>query len=121
MRFFKIKRSDVKYSGMMLKEKAFSNREYLMSLDSEALLFNFKTEAVLDDPFIQNRVKLHGGWESPTCQLRGHFLGYWLSAAAFYYAATGDIGRIYALHPYIQWATSPIQFIFLWETRRPVR
>src|SRR5260370_7166549 len=33
----------------------------------------------------------HWGWESPACQLRGHFLGHWLSAAAKRYAATGDL------------------------------
>ena len=31
---------------------------------------------------------IHWGWESPTCQLRGHFLGHWLSAAALYRART---------------------------------
>ena len=33
---------------------------------------------------------MHWGWESPTCQLRGHFLGHWLSAAACIAATTGD-------------------------------
>ncbi len=33
---------------------------------------------------------IHWGWESPTCQLRGHFLGHWLSAAAFQAVNTGD-------------------------------
>ena len=28
---------------------------------------------------------------NPLCQLRGHFLGHWLSAAAMHYAATGDM------------------------------
>lgn len=32
----------------------------------------------------------HWGWESPNSQLRGHFLGHWLSAAAYLYAETGD-------------------------------
>jgi uncharacterized protein len=33
---------------------------------------------------------IHWGWESPTCQLRGHFLGHWLSAAAHITANTSD-------------------------------
>ena len=33
---------------------------------------------------------IHKGWEFPTCQLRGHFLGHWLSAAAMHYQETGD-------------------------------
>lgn len=33
---------------------------------------------------------IHGGWESPLCELRGHFLGHWLSAAAMHYEATGN-------------------------------
>ena len=37
-----------------------------------------------------NRKTCHGGWESPTCQLRGHFLGHWLSAAALMAGNTGD-------------------------------
>ena len=32
----------------------------------------------------------HWGWESPTCQIRGEFLGHWLSAASHIYATTGD-------------------------------
>lgn len=35
----------------------------------------------------------HWGWESPGNQLRGHFLGHWLSAAAYMYAETGDIRK----------------------------
>ncbi len=69
------------------------NRRYLLSLRSEALLQPYLQEAGL-----QNRVPeaddhledLHWGWESPTCQLRGHFLGHWLSGAARTYAAIGD-------------------------------
>lgn len=66
------------------------NREYLLELKSENLLLPFRFEAGLysatDLP-----EGIHGGWESPLCQLRGHFLGHWLSAAAIHYQATGDI------------------------------
>jgi DUF1680 family protein len=83
-------RSDVVIVDHLLEEKRRANRRYLMSLDSDALLFNYRAEAVLDDPFARETLKLHGGWEAPSCQLRGHFLGHWLSAAAMHCANTGD-------------------------------
>lgn len=65
------------------------NRAYVMSLRNENLLQNYYHEAGLWSPR-QRSKDIHWGWESPTCQLRGHFLGHWLSAAARIYAATGD-------------------------------
>lgn len=66
------------------------NREYLMSLTNRNLLYNYEFEATLThDACIPEGI--HGGWESPTCQLRGHFLGHWLSAAAMLIRDTGDI------------------------------
>lgn len=63
------------------------NEDYLMELDPGCLLQNFYIEAgiippggqVINDP---DKAKMHWGWEAPSCQLRGHFLGHWLSAAA---------------------------------------
>jgi DUF1680 family protein len=63
------------------QKKVSANRAYLLALRREDLLQNFYLEAGLwstkDTP-----ERCHGGWEAPTCQLRGHFLGHWLSAAA---------------------------------------
>ncbi len=66
-----------------------ANREYLLSLKNENLLLNFETEACR---YWGRAVPLdaHTGWESPVCQLRGHFLGHWLSAAALDYRQTKD-------------------------------
>ncbi|MBE5938593.1 MAG: hypothetical protein E7265_11290 [Lachnospiraceae bacterium] len=65
------------------------NREYLMSLTTRNLMYNYELEAALThDACIPEGI--HGGWESPTCQLRGHFLGHWLSAAAMLIADTND-------------------------------
>ena len=63
------------------------NEAYLMELDSGCLLQNFYLEAGITLPNMQSitnpeSVKLHWGWEAPSCQLRGHFLGHWLSAAS---------------------------------------
>ncbi|MFL6448524.1 MAG: beta-L-arabinofuranosidase domain-containing protein [Bryobacteraceae bacterium] len=34
--------------------------------------------------------KPFGGWEKPDCELRGHFVGHYLSGCALMYASTGD-------------------------------
>jgi len=65
------------------------NRRYLMSLHTENLLQNHYMEAGLWAPRAKPEA-CHWGWESPTCQVRGHFLGHWLSAAAHIYANTSD-------------------------------
>jgi DUF1680 family protein len=65
------------------------NRSYMVSLKSENLLQNHYLEAGLWATQGQPE-GIHWGWEAPTCQLRGHFLGHWLSAAANIYAHTGD-------------------------------
>ncbi|SFJ91567.1 hypothetical protein SAMN02799624_06565 [Paenibacillus sp. UNC496MF] len=72
-----------------LKRREAANRAYLMMLDSDHLLFNYKLEA---GRYSGRGIPAdaHGGWESPVCQLRGHFLGHWLSAAALHYEQTGD-------------------------------
>ncbi len=73
-----------------LRRRADLSRAYMVGLKSENLLQNHYMEAGLWAPRLKP-LDCHGGWESPTCQLRGHFLGHWLSAAAKRYAATGDL------------------------------
>ena len=72
-----------------LRRRRDANRRYLTALRTENLLQNHYLEAGLWSPRV--RGDWHGGWELPTCQLRGHFLGHWLSAAARTYANTGDL------------------------------
>ncbi|HEX2551904.1 MAG TPA: beta-L-arabinofuranosidase domain-containing protein [Nocardioidaceae bacterium] len=80
--------------GPALKRAAV-DRDYLMSLTVDNLLRPYRLEAGLwaysgsvgttigvtaaDGPG-----SWHWGWESPTSELRGHFLGHWLSAAAYF-------------------------------------
>jgi len=78
--------SQVQLTGSIFKERENLNKAYLLELDSECLLQNFYFEAGIctansrvHDP---ENIKMHWGWESPSCQLRGHFLGHWLSAAS---------------------------------------
>ncbi|MGN0551866.1 MAG: beta-L-arabinofuranosidase domain-containing protein [Oscillospiraceae bacterium] len=87
---------NVKLTGGLFRERLEVNREYLMELDSMALLQNFYLEAGIIMPGLQvipdpSDTRLHWGWEAPTCQLRGHFLGHWLSAASKLYASEKDI------------------------------
>src|SRR3982751_5183200 len=79
-------------------ERAKLNRDYVAGLKNQNLLQNFYLEAGLWSPNFRMTSMgghsrgddIHWGWESPTCQLRGHFLGHWLSAAAYIAASTGD-------------------------------
>jgi hypothetical protein len=62
--------------------------EYLISLDPDRLLAEFRATASL--PPGPHEAKAYGGWESPSSELRGHTVGHYLSACALMYAATGD-------------------------------
>ncbi len=59
--------------------------EYLLSLEPDRLLYAFRKNAGLDAPGTPL-----GGWEAPTCEVRGHFVGHYVSACALMYANTGD-------------------------------
>lgn len=73
-----------------LKRREAANKRYLMSLTNDNLLFNYRVEA---GRFHGREIPkdAHGGWETPVCQIRGHFLGHWLSAAALHYHQSGDL------------------------------
>ncbi|HTY38670.1 MAG TPA: beta-L-arabinofuranosidase domain-containing protein [Bacteroidota bacterium] len=68
-----------------LKDLLDRNRRYLLSLDVDRLVHNFRVNAG-----IPSKSEPLGGWEAPDCELRGHFTGHYLSACALMYAATGD-------------------------------
>jgi hypothetical protein len=61
------------------------DRQYLLSLDVDRLLHNFRVNAGLP-----SSAEPLGGWEEPKCELRGHFVGHYLTACALMYASTGD-------------------------------
>lgn len=82
------KRVKITEGEMLRREEV--NKQYLMKLETQYLLRSYLHEA--------GRVSGRGhdanaldGWEDLSCQLRGHFLGHWLSAAAFHYWETGDV------------------------------
>ena len=72
-----------------LRRRERDNRDYMLRLTRENLMRNYLLEAGLWTCPAQPE-GIHGGWEAAVCQLRGHFAGHYLSAAAMIYAATGD-------------------------------
>jgi Uncharacterized protein conserved in bacteria len=72
----------------LFKERRELTKAYMNRLRTENLLQNHYLEAGIriDRPVSE----MHEGWESPHCQLRGHFAGHWLSAASRFAAIDGD-------------------------------
>ena len=61
------------------------DRSYVLSLDVGRLLHTFRLNAGLP-----SSAQPLGGWEKPDSEVRGHFVGHYLSACALLYASTGD-------------------------------
>jgi uncharacterized protein len=59
--------------------------QYLLSLEPDRLLHTFRLNAGLPSD-----AQPLAGWEAPSGELRGHFIGHYMSACAMMYAATGD-------------------------------
>ncbi|XP_031488073.1 uncharacterized protein LOC116256061 isoform X1 [Nymphaea colorata] len=60
-----------------------TNLEYLLMLDVDSLVWSFRKTAGLPTPGSP-----YAGWEAPNCELRGHFVGHYMSASAHMWAAT---------------------------------
>lgn len=61
------------------------DRSFLYSLPNDRLAHNFRVTAGIPsdaDPL--------GGWEAPDCELRGHYVGHYLSSCALLHAGTAD-------------------------------
>jgi DUF1680 family protein len=78
--------ADVKLTGGPFAAAASWNLGYLKRLDPERLVHNFRVNARLP-----SGAKPLGGWEAPDVELRGHFTGHFLSAAALQCATAGDV------------------------------
>jgi hypothetical protein len=61
------------------------DQRYLLSLEVDRLLHTFRLNAGLP-----STAQPLGGWEEPKGELRGHFIGHYLSGCALMYASTGD-------------------------------
>lgn len=77
--------TDVRLGPGQFRDAEQANLEFLSRLDAERLLHNFRVNAGLP-----SSAKPLGGWEAPDCELRGHFVGHFLSASALMYSSTGD-------------------------------
>ena len=70
---------DVRLESTSLGARAMAlNKDYMLSLDVDSLLLTFRRNAGLPapgDPFA-------GSWEDPACEVRGQFMGHYLSATA---------------------------------------
>ncbi|KAK7262545.1 hypothetical protein RJT34_30119 [Clitoria ternatea] len=62
-----------------------TNLEYLLMLDVDRLIWSFRKTAGLSTPGTP-----YGGWEGADVELRGHFVGHYLSASALMWASTQD-------------------------------
>ena len=77
--------TDVRLLPSFWKDMMELNRSFLYSLPNDRLVHNFRVTAGLPsdaDPL--------GGWEAPDCELRGHYVGHYLSSCALLHAGTGD-------------------------------
>jgi uncharacterized protein len=75
----------------LFRERRELTKAYLLRLKTEDILQNHLIEAGVrvEKPYDQ----MHQGWEVPYFQIRGHFAGHWLSAAA-HFAATDHDGLV---------------------------
>uniref|UniRef100_A0A0D3GIN2 Alpha-L-arabinofuranosidase B arabinose-binding domain-containing protein n=1 Tax=Oryza barthii TaxID=65489 RepID=A0A0D3GIN2_9ORYZ len=71
------------YGANMYWQGQQTNLEYLLYLDPDRLTWTFRQQAKL--PTVGEP---YGGWEAPDGQLRGHFTGHYLSAAAHMWTST---------------------------------
>src|SRR6185437_8712633 len=77
--------SDVQLDRGPLADARDWNRGFLLRIANERMLRNFRINAGL--PTTAQQL---GGWEAPTCELRGHFVGHVMSACLQRYGANRD-------------------------------
>ena len=76
---------DVRLLDGPFREAMLRDQQYLLALDQDRLLHNFRVTAGLP-----SAAAPLGGWEAPDVELRGHSIGHYLSALSLMYASTGD-------------------------------
>ena len=77
--------SAVRLGNGPFRDAHLANAAYLKRLSVDSLLHAFRVNAGIPS----NATPL-GGWEDPKGELRGHYLGHYLSACALGYASDGD-------------------------------
>ncbi|MED6169897.1 hypothetical protein PIB30_025463 [Stylosanthes scabra] len=71
------------HGGSIHGEAQNTNLKYLLMFDVDRLLWSFRKNAGLPTPGTP-----YGGWEDPSIEVRGHFVGHYLSASALMWAST---------------------------------
>jgi DUF1680 family protein len=77
--------TDVRLLPSPFRDAMERNRSFLYSIPNDRLAHNFRVTAGLP-----SEATPLGGWEAPDCELRGHYVGHYLSATALLHASTGD-------------------------------
>jgi len=77
--------TSVKLTPSWVQQREQLNTQYLISLDPDWLLHNFRVNAGLPSD-----AQPLEGWEAPNIGLRGHFTGHYLSAVAMVVEKTND-------------------------------
>jgi len=77
--------TEVRLLAGPFRDAMLRDQQYLLSLDNDRLLHNFRVTAGLP-----SRALPYGGWEAPEVELRGHSVGHFLSACALMYVQAGD-------------------------------
>ncbi len=89
-----VKPTSIRLKAGLFSERFELNKAYMLMLEPTKLLQNFYAEAGLNKEFMVgkdgNIDNFYWGWESLSGQLRGHFLGHYLSACAYTWAEAGD-------------------------------
>jgi len=84
---------DVRLLDGPFREAMLRDQEYLLALDQDRLLHNFRVTAG-----IPSAATPLGGWEAPDVELRGHSIGHYLTALALmYYHPTETFDITYAV------------------------
>jgi len=76
---------DVKLLEGPFRQGMEANRKYLLSIEPDRLLYNFRVTSGLPAS-----AKPYGGWDGPNVEVRGAIAGHYLTACALLYRATGD-------------------------------
>ena len=77
---------DVRLLDGPFREAMLRDQQYLLALDQDRLLHNFRVTAGLP-----STAAPLGGWEAPDVELRGHSIGHYLTALGLMHASTGDV------------------------------
>jgi DUF1680 family protein len=77
--------SQVRLRPGLALDAAEVNRRFVLGQDVDRLLHNFRQNAGLP-----SSAAPLGGWEAPNNELRGHYVGHYLSACALLWASFGD-------------------------------